>query len=617
MTCAGSAAARGVSARPAGAAMFNDDTQVARLSDADVTVWASAWPVDGSSSLSAQCATAMTDLSTATPSSAIPQLVIPGPEVARFLVELNPLHLPSHEVDVVVVGGGVAGLSAAVASATSADTLVLLKGARGQSNTSWAQGGMAAVLSPKDSIDSHVADTARLAGGLGHDDVIRSIVADGPDIVSQWIEWGGEFDRDASGNLLLAMEGGHSHERIIHANGDQTGAEIQRLLIARAQLSQRISVMEETFVLDLIKDEGVVRGVLAWSQQQGFFAVWAGSVILATGGGGQLYRETTNPKDATMDGVAMAYRAGAEVRGLEFVQFHPTALYVAGMARFLVSETARGEGGVLRDRNGDAFMQNYHPDAELAPRDVVSRAIVRHLGIVRDSNVWLDMQHLDEAHLRKRFPVINKACVEFGIDMSKEMIPVHPACHYMVGGVRADADGRTTLEALYACGEVACTGFHGANRMGSNSLLEGAVCGWRAGRHAAEAKRKPSARAAIQETERRAHPGLLDLPDLDNAMRSLMWRIVGIERDAPGLAAARSRLEKWNHLLASRVFSTPEGWVLTNKMLAARMVTEAASTRFESRGTHYRRDHEGVDDDHWRKDLCFVRPDRAEHSASS
>lgn len=556
------------------------------------------------------CDASMTE-SAATTTSTIPQLVIPGPEVPRFLVELNPLHLPSHEVEVLVVGGGVAGLSAAVGAAESVDTLVLLKGARGQSNTAWAQGGMAAVLGAGDSIEDHVADTLRLGGGLAHEQVIRSIVADGPPLVARWLEWGGEFDRDATGALRLAMEGGHSHERIIHAHGDQTGVEIQRLLIARAALQQRLSVMEQTFVLDLIKDEGVVRGVVAWSQQQGFFTVWAGSVILATGGGGQLYRETTNPKDATDDGVAMAYRAGAEVRGLEFVQFHPTALYVAGMARFLVSETARGEGGVLRDRNGDAFMKDYHPDAELAPRDVVSRAIVRHLGKVRDSNVWLDMRHLDGAHLRERFPVINRACEDFGIDMSTEMIPVHPACHYMVGGVRADADGRTSLEALYACGEVACTGFHGANRMGSNSLLEGAVCGWRAGRDAAASGRRPEARAAIQETERRAHAGLIDLPDLDNAMRSLMWRLVGIERDASGLAGARSRLEKWNHLLASRVFSSPEGWVLTNKILAARMVAEAASQRFESRGTHFRRDQPEVDDEHWRKDLCIVRPDRA------
>lgn len=557
------------------------------------------------------CDPPMTDVPSATPDTTIPQLVIPGPEVPRFLVELNPRHLPSHEVDVLVVGGGVAGLSAAVASAEHVDTLVLLKGGRGQSNTAWAQGGMAAVLGDEDTIEEHVGDTLRLGAGLCHEDVVRSIVGDGPRIVSRWLEWGGEFDRDATGALRLAMEGGHSHERIIHANGDQTGFEIQRLLIARASLSSRIQVMEQTFVLDLIKDEGVVRGAVAWSQQQGFFTVWAGSVILATGGGGQLYRETTNPKDATADGVAMAYRAGAQVRGLEFVQFHPTALYVAGMARFLVSETARGEGGVLRDRHGHAFMADYHPDAELAPRDVVSRAIVRHLGKVRDSNVWLDMRHLDADHLRRRFPVINRACQDFGLDMSTEMIPVHPACHYMIGGVSADADGRTTLDALYACGEAACTGFHGANRMGSNSLLEGAVCGWRAGQDAATSRRRPEARAAIQETERRAHPGLIDLDDLDNAMRSLMWRLVGIERDAPGLAAARSRLEQWNHLLASRVFSSPEGWVLTNEMLAARMVAEAASLRFESRGTHFRRDNDALDDDHWRKDVCIVRPDRA------
>jgi L-aspartate oxidase len=540
--------------------------------------------------------------------SLLPQLDIEGPLVPRQLVHLDPAHLPSIEVELLLVGGGVAGLSAAIASAEHCETLVLLKDGRQDTASHWAQGGMAAVLSQDDSIDRHVEDTCRVASGLAHIDMVRTVISAGPGLVDRWLAWGGQFDRDAAGELALAVEGGHSLGRVIHSQGDQTGREIQRLLVAKASSMPRLSVSEETFVLDLVTEGGVVRGVVAWSHEQGYHVIWAGSTILCNGGVGQVYRETSNPPGATADGFAMAYRAGARLRGMEFVQFHPTVLYVAGIGRILVSETARGEGGLLVDRTGHRFMPDYHEDAELAPRDVVSRAIVEHLGKVRDTHVYLDMRHLSSDFLARRFPVINKACLEFDINMARDLIPVHPACHYMVGGIETDDMGRTSLQGLYACGEVASTGFHGANRMGSNSLLEGAVMGDRAGRHAAA-----EARPVVRGTDGDPAPtpsvaGPLDLHDMDNALRSLMWRLVGIERDADGLQAAARRLAVWNQVVGQRVLGDPFGWSLTNKNQVAWVITLAALARTESRGTHYRRDADSVNDAEWLRDLSLVRP---------
>lgn len=538
-------------------------------------------------------------------------LVLEGPAVPRYLVHMSPLHLPSESVDVLVVGGGVAGLSAAIAAGDQVRTMAIVKRGREKSATAWAQGGMAVVLGRDDSFDLHVADTMRLASGLGHESIVRAIIEDAPRVVQQWLGWGGNFDRTPDGELLLATEGGHSRARIIHAQGDQTGAEIQRLLVAKAASMGNVELVEDTFVLDLITHGSTVKGVIAWSHEQGYHVIWAGSTILCTGGVGQVYRETSNPSIATGDGHAMAYRAGAQLRGMEFVQFHPTVLYVAGMARFLVSETARGEGGRLVDRNGERFMPAYHPDAELAPRDVVSRSIIQHLGKVRDTHVFLDMRHLSETHLRKRFPVIWHACEEFGINMANDLIPVHPACHYMVGGVATDEWARTNLGGLYACGEVASTGFHGANRMGSNSLLEGAVMGDRAGRHAAEAARRPEVGVDAELQPVRRQAGAMDLHDMDNALRAHMWRLVGIERDEAGLKAALAGLEQWTGLVTQRVLGDPFGWSLTNKLLVALLIARAALQRTESRGTHSRRDHPGTNDETWRRDILLKRPNPA------
>jgi L-aspartate oxidase len=537
----------------------------------------------------------------------MPHVELDGPVVPRMLTQLHPLELPQRRVDVLVVGGGVAGLSAAITAAESRETLVLLKGARGETATAWAQGGIAVVCGEDDDASLHVRDTLSVASGLGHPDLTDTLVREGPAVLGRWLSWGGRFDREGDSRLRLAREGGHSVPRVVHA-GDQTGAEIQRLLLQRSTGLARLSVLESTFVLDLITEGGRVHGVIAWAPRQGFFSVFAGATVLCTGGVGQLYRETTNPVAATGDGMAMAYRAGAALRGMEFVQFHPTVLYVAGMSRILVSETARGEGAVLRDRDGRRFMPEYHPDGELAPRDVVSRAIVRQLAKVRDTHVYLDMRHLPADRVRHRFPHIDSVCREFGIDITKDLIPVHPACHYMVGGVLTDEQGCTSLEGLYAAGEVASTGFHGANRMGSNSLLEGAVMGHRAGLHAVEAAGEADPRADTARQAPGTHAGDLDLADMDNALRSLMWRLVGIERDGPGLEAACTRLEAWNRLLTRRVFGDPAGWILTNKMLVGWLIARSAEARTESRGTHYRRDHDATDDARWLRDVDVRGP---------
>lgn len=540
-----------------------------------------------------------------------------GPAVPRLLVHLDPLHLPAVSTSVLVIGGGVAGLSAAIAAGASRDVLVLVKGGSDETATAWAQGGMAAAIEQSDSPEAHADDTRRVGGGLSHDDVVSAIVEAAPELVQRWLAWDGRFDRDAAGQLRLALEGGHSAARILHADGDQTGREIQRLLVARAASMPTITLQEQTFVLDLVTQGDQVRGALAWSLTQGYHVIWAGATILCNGGLGQIYRESSNPPGATGDGLAMAYRAGARLRGMEFVQFHPTVLYVAGMGRVLVSETARGEGGKLVDRTGHRFMPEYHPDAELAPRDVVSRAIITQIGKVRDTHVYLDMRHLDSAFLTGRFPVISRACRDFGIDMAQDLIPVHPACHYMVGGVETDQQGRTTLGGLYACGEVASTGFHGANRMGSNSLLEGAIMGDRAGQHAAQLGAPTQRGRDVATLQGPSLSGSLDVQDLDAALRALMWRLVSIERDGAGLAAAERRLSAWAGLISRRVMGDPFGWMLINKLTVSRLVTGAALARCESRGTHYRRDFPEADDAEWLRDLAFVRPDLDPGSAAS
>jgi L-aspartate oxidase len=384
--------------------------------------------------------------------------------------------------DFLVVGAGVAGLRAAIDLAAAGSVTVLAKREVSDSNTQWAQGGIAVALSDEDEISLHLQDTLQAGDGLCNPDAAKVLVEDAPERIEQLIQWGTEFDRQGT-KLTFGREGAHSRNRILHAHGDSTGREILRALYAKAQTLKNISVLEFEFSTDLIMEAGRVCGIHLITEKGQTQHMSAAAVLLATGGLGQLYRNTTNPSVATGDGVAMAFRAGAEVSDMEFIQFHPTALYLKKAPRFLLSEALRGEGAYLRNLEMDRFMPKYHPMAELAPRDVVARAIVHELEVSRtkDPVVYLDLTHLDAEHIKKRFPRIYATCLQYNIDITTELIPIRPAAHYSMGGIRSDLEGRSTLPGLYVAGEAAATGVHGANRLASNSLLEGLVFGARAG----------------------------------------------------------------------------------------------------------------------------------------
>lgn len=519
---------------------------------------------------------------------------IPTSPLARMGYSLR--RLPVFRSDVLVVGSGAAGLATAVAAADKgAHVMVLCKGKAHETNTYHAQGGIAAAMSHEDDPELHAADTVRLGYGLSDPQVVDSITDAAPEAMDWLLQSGMSFDRNPSGDLNLGMEGGHRLPRILHSGGTATGKELQRVLIARARQHQHIDIYESTTAVELLKDaEGTVTGLVALARRGdsgGFDPVLfeADAVVLATGGGGQIFRETTNPQLATADGLAMAIRAGAAVRDLEFVQFHPTILYLAGAARFLISEVMRGEGAVLRDRNGIAFMGSAHPDADLAPRDIVSRAIFRRMVETGDTHVYLDLSTVPEPS--KRFPALARIAAEFGIGLETDPIPVRPAVHYFVGGIEADMEGRTSLEGLYAVGECASTGFHGANRMGSNSLLEGLVHGRRVGEHLLD--RPSNLRRFLSPylpEDHHAPAAELHLADMTYSLKSLMWRQVGIERDAAGLTDARERLDAWAGYLARLGPFTPEGVEVMNMVHVAQAITACAIFREESRGAHFRHD---------------------------
>lgn len=518
----------------------------------------------------------------------------------RYLVRV-PQGTPEIEIETLVVGSGVAGLRAAIAASKGGRVLVVAKDAFRETNTEYAQGGVAAVTSPADSVEEHYRDTA----GVGHrfcDPVrLRILVEEGPHRVGELLDWGGNFDREG-GDLALAMEGGHSRPRILRAGGDATGREFQSLLTRVAGAVDRIEFAAHVFVVDLLTAGDDVEGVVLWDQNKGFRIVWTRAVILATGGVGQIFRETTNPPVATGDGIALAFRAGAVLKDLEFIQFHPTTLYVAGAARRLISEAVRGEGAYLRDSTGHRFMPEYHPDAELAPRDIVSRSILEQMRRRGDTNVYLDLTHLDPAAMRKRFPQLAALAETYGLDIGRDRIPVHPSAHYSIGGLEIDDHGRTSLRGLYACGEAAASGVHGANRLASNSLLECLVFGERAGSVAADerAGREPRRDLVTQmhDTPQKVVDSL-ERADMLNSIQSLMWRCAGIERDGERLESSRNKLIFWSQYSLRHPFPTPSGWEVQNALTVAYLVTEAAYRREESRGTHYRTDFPERDDEHW------------------
>ena len=517
------------------------------------------------------------------------------PCMRRYLVPFDPKRVPHLFTDVLVIGGGIAGIRAALAVDPSLRTVVVTKDSLQHSNSAYAQGGIAGVMDPLDDFSNHVADTIAAGKGLCHDDVVQLVIHEAPQRIRELIAYGAEFDK-VDGELALTLEGGHSHPRVAHALGDATGQEVMRAMNRRASEAAHIDIWPKTFTLDLLTHEGICRGALVWNPNHGRTFVWAKQTILCTGGAGALYRETTNPQIATADGHAVALRAGCTLRDMEFMQFHPTVLYIAGSSRYLITEAVRGEGAHLVDCFGHRFMHDYNPAGELAPRDVVSQAITQQMAKTSHPCVYLDLSPIEPDRIRLRFPHIGKVCAEFGLDLTRDKVPVRPGAHYMIGGVTADVDGRTTVPGLWAAGEVTSSGLHGANRLASNSLLEGVVFGLRCGRNASQvAMSQPDTFSAPPIESRSAREVLrgdeqLDLTDIRNALRSLMWRSVGISRNETDLAAARQQLDFWANYVCRRDLSEPAGWELQNMMLVGRAMAAAALERRESRGVHARSD---------------------------
>jgi len=535
-------------------------------------------------------------------------------EGPRYLVSFGPKRVPHCFTDVLILGGGLAGLRAALAVDKRLSVTVVTKDDLQSSSSQWAQGGIAGVVDPEDRFDNHVADTLTAGCGLCHEDVVDAVIREAPGRIAELIAWGTRFD-ERDGSLALGREGGHSHHRIVHALGDATGREVMRAVIEQTRKLDNLVVWPETFTIDLVTHEGVCRGALVWNPRHGKTFVWARRTILATGGAGQLYRESTNPPGASGDGMALAWRAGAELRDMEFMQFHPTVLYIAGGSRSLITEAVRGAGAHLVDKDGRRFMPEFDSRDELAPRDVVSRAITVVMQRTHHANVYLDLSHLDPKMVRERFPGMAAICGQFGLDLARDRIPVRPGAHYMIGGVKVDEMGRTDIPGLFAAGEVTSSGLHGANRLASNSLLEGLVYGARAGEAAAAEVLAEGSRGddefhvpPIAQPKVSADGGDagLDLADIRNSLRSLMWRHVGVERSGDSLAEALATVEGWCRYVLPQQFADPQGWQLQNMLEVARLMIRGAIRRDETRGVHFRADHPDTSEA-WRVHIAWHR----------
>jgi L-aspartate oxidase len=510
--------------------------------------------------------------------------------------------------DFLIIGSGIAGLRAALELASSGSVLILTKDEPREGNTGYAQGGIAAAVGPGDTPELHAADTIAAGDGLCDERAVRVLVEEGPKYVRELMAWGAAFDRGADGAPALTLEGAHSARRVLHAH-DATGREIGRALWLRASALSSVKTSDHARAVQLLIEDGRCAGVRVLFEDGTMGTARAKAVLLATGGAGHVFSDTTNPPVATGDGVAMAYRAGARVCDLEFVQFHPTALKVPGQPRFLMSEALRGEGARLINVEGEAFMTRYDPAGDLAPRDRVARAIERESRSTGHP-VYLSLTHLDPQFVHERFPHLADACRQAGLDLARDRIPVGPAAHYLMGGVETDLDGRTSVPCLFAAGEVASTGVHGANRLASNSLLEGLVFGARAGcAMRTEPAVTASGPSAPARTESSRQPDGLEL-EAGSArdFQALLWREVGLFRNRAGLEAAVGALEPaWRALDAWTASGRPldaEGWRAASILTVGRLIARAALRREESRGAHFREDFPKRDDLHWKRRIA-------------
>ncbi len=522
----------------------------------------------------------------------------------RYLVPFDTRLAVHRFTDILIIGGGLAGLRAANAVEPHQRVLVVTKDVLRESNSTYAQGGIAGVLDPEDRFENHIRDTLVAGANLCDVDVVNMVVRDGPRRIEELVRWGTQFDHE-EGELELGREGGHSHERIVHAQGDATGAEIMRAVIQRTRSLENVQILENTFTIDLLTHGGQCRGAIVCEDGGKPTIVWAKETILCTGGSGQVFRESTNPAVATADGSSLAYRAGVQLSDMEFMQFHPTVLYIAGSSRSLITEAIRGEGAYLVDSRGHRFMPDYDERAELAPRDIVSQAIIRQMHATSHPCVYLDLSHLDGARVVARFPGIAEVCRKFGLDIASDRIPVRPGAHYMLGGVTVDRQGRTSLPGLWAAGEVTASGLHGANRLASNSLLEGLVYGAAAGvgasRSAGEGDNEMRALQIRQSATSSVES--FDIDDVRVSLKSLMGRLVGVERDAEGLQKAEDTIRSYSAYVMNHQFDHESGWELQNLITTAAIMVSAAQVRTESRGVHFRSDHPNNDDENWRRHL--------------
>lgn len=525
--------------------------------------------------------------------------------------------------DFLVIGSGIAGLSFALQAAAHGKVALVTKREITESATNYAQGGIATVSSKEDTFDAHVQDTLVAGAGICHEDVVRMVVEEGPSVIENLIRWGVEFTKNEGGVYDLTREGGHSQRRILHAE-DITGREIERALVAAARAHENITIYEHHIAIDLVTEAKVVRKPLKNNRCLGAHVldITSGVVktftaritLLASGGAGKVYLYTCNPDVATGDGVAMAYRAGATVANMEFMQFHPTTLYHPNAKSFLISEAVRGEGAILRRSDGTAFMERYHPLKDLAPRDIVARAIDNEMKIHGDDCVYLDITHRDPEYVKGRFPNIYQTCLEFGLDMTRQMIPVVPAAHYLCGGVAVDDNAETDVRHLYAIGEVAFTGLHGANRLASNSLLEAAVYAGRAFRHAVSALSEttfdyPRIPEWDSGTATNSDEMVVVSQNWDE-VRRFMWNYVGIVRTDKRLERAMRRIELiqkeiyeyyWNFIVTSDLIE------LRNIATVAELIVSCAMLRKESRGLNYNIDHPEVDEVNWKRDTFLKK----------
>lgn len=526
----------------------------------------------------------------------------------RYLVSFDTDKLPYEFYDVVIIGSGIAGVYTALSSPRNARILIITKEAIEVNNSVLAQGGIAVSLDQNDSPDLHFKDTINAGAGLCDETAVKALVTEAAENIATLCLYGVNFDRDGGRMLALTREAAHSMNRIIHT-GDATGKEVCDTLVRAVSTLNNVTIREQTFAIDLITENGECKGVLT-SNEDGtcLKAYYAPVVVCASGGYGQLYSRTTNPEVATGDGAALALRAGAELVDLEFVQFHPTVLFHPDNQNFLISEAVRGEGAVLRNINGELFMENYHPMKELAPRDVVSRAIFQEMQKTGSSHVFLDITHKDRDFLQHRFPTIFSKCLSYGIDISKDFIPVAPCQHYSMGGIRTDEWGKTRIPGFYAVGEAACNGIHGANRLASNSLLEGLVFGKRIGRQVQEnlneIKMREGFRPMIRSFKEKTVKDI-DFCAMKKKLQEIMTSNVGIIRSEESLSKAMRMISGMkSEIEGARVVHTSHMEVV-NMLTLAELVVKAAILRQESRGAHFRTDHPATDDQNWHMNIIF------------